>query len=342
MISKNQKDNLCRWDGVRLGWYEVWFFTLNHLASGCGFWFRYTIEAPVNPTKLPEADVWGFFFDPSHPSNNFGVKMTYPIDYFEWGKGNDFLVKIGNNFLGSKRAKGDLSDASHRVTWDLAFRSESETYYHIPGLIRKLHPTKTTVCSPNLNLRLNGQITIDGQNFYLQNDPGCQSHLWGQKHAEAWAWIHCNAFGSKSEALLEGIAARTKLTKHISTPLFSSLYLKYQGDEYRFSGFRIENDIQPGKPGEPGHWQFGARGLTTRLIGTAQCSNDKMLQVVYTDPDSDKVYCANSEVADLELRLDYRSMFGKWKPLANLCAKGTAHLEFGSRTPLFSSPPLFC
>jgi hypothetical protein len=57
-----------------------------------------------------------------------------------------------------------------------------------------------------------------------------------------------------------------------------------------------------------------------------------MLQVEYRDPDGEPLYCINSEVASLKLRLFRRVHAVRWRHVETITALGTAHLEHASRT----------
>src|SRR5262245_779117 len=78
----NFADNRCRFEGAATGHYEVWFLTLNDRATGCGFWFRYTIDVPEGKTQ-PEAGLWGSFFDAKEHSKNFGIVRSFPADSWQ-------------------------------------------------------------------------------------------------------------------------------------------------------------------------------------------------------------------------------------------------------------------
>ena len=50
---------------------------------------------------------------------------------------------------------------------------------------------ETTVYRPNILVPVSGTITVDGETVQLAGEPGGQTHLWGRKHAYAWAWGRC-------------------------------------------------------------------------------------------------------------------------------------------------------
>ena len=56
-----------------------------------------------------------------------------------------------------------------------------------------------------------------------------------------------------------------------------------------------------------------------------------MLQARYDDPDGEQLYCVNSEVANLKIRI-FRRIHGiRWRHVETVKAYATAHLEHGSR-----------
>src|SRR5215211_800239 len=76
----NYLDNLCRWDRRSANHYEVWFLTLNHIASNHGFWFRYTMESPSN--QEPKVALWAAAFNRRKPESNIGLKREYEVEQF--------------------------------------------------------------------------------------------------------------------------------------------------------------------------------------------------------------------------------------------------------------------
>ncbi|MBI1746169.1 MAG: hypothetical protein HYR55_06230 [Acidobacteria bacterium] len=321
-------DNLCRWDGVGAGHYEVWYCTMNHRSSGCGFWFRYTMEAPLSVQAPRRGELWALFFDPARPSSHIAIKESFPIEQFRKGAGEDSIVQIGNHGFGVNFLRGAAADADHEMTWDLGFQPSPTTYHHIPSLLRAALPLKSLVCSPNLDVRFRGTVRVDGRAFDFQNEPGCQSHLWGKKHAEAWLWLHCNNFADGADTVVEALAARPKILGW-TLPLTSSVYVRHQGKEYRFNSLQVKNEPAAGQ------WRFTAANSQIRVQGLAQCSSERFVQVTYHDPDGEPCYCCNSEIADFSLEL---SLKGLTPSSSTAQARGGAHFEIASRTPNSAVP----
>ena len=323
-------DNLCRWDGRSAPHYEVWFLTLNHRESQRGFWFRYTVEAPTcAPNARPSAALWAAVFNRRSPERNFGLKAEYEIDRLSFGGREDFRLRIGDGCLALSNAVGRVTNGDHTVEWDLNYIPCDRTYHHVPrALIHLARPT-SFVCSPNLDTRFSGRISVDGEDVILENEPGCQSHLWGRKHVDDWVWVHSNAFENHPGTVFEGLAARPRRAG-LKLPRVQSLYLRHRGQDHRFTRLRVAEQWQR-KLGM-GYWSFSAMNSRVYIEGAAQCRLRDMLQAEYVDPDGEGLFCINSEVANLKIRLFRRTHGVRWRHIETIKAYATAHVEHASRT----------
>ncbi|MFY9555767.1 MAG: tocopherol cyclase family protein [Blastocatellia bacterium] len=325
----NFSDNLCRWDGRSAPHYEVWFLTLNHRASQRGFWFRYSLESvPAAGGLKASAALWAASFSRAACDLNFGVKRTYAIDQFAFDGFEQFCLKIGEGVFSPSRAAGKVDSGDHCIEWDLAYPACETTYHHVNRTLNRLARPSSFVCSPNLDTRFSGRIVIDGREIVLDNEPGCQSHLWGRKHVDDWVWVHSNAFENHPGTVFEGLAARPRRAGRTLPPI-QSLYLRHRGEEFRFVRLRFKEQWQR-KLGM-GYWSFSAMNSRLYIEGAAQCRQRDMLQAEYIDPDGEPLYCINSEVANLKVRLFRRVHGVTWRHVETIKAYATAHLEHASR-----------
>jgi Tocopherol cyclase len=325
--ASNFSDNLCRWDGRSANHYEVWFLTLNHRASQRGFWFRYSLESPSG--QQPRTALWAAAFNRRNPELNIGLKREYGIDQFAFEGRENFSLRISDGEFSGSRASGRVVSDDHSIEWNLSFEPNLKTYHHITRTINQLSRPSSFVCSPNLDARYSGTVICDGQEFLLEDEPGCQSHLWGRKHVNEWVWVHSNAFENHPGTVFEGLAARTRRAGRTFPPI-QSLYLRHRGAEHRFVRMRLAEQWQR-KLGI-GYWSFSAMNRNIYLEGTAQCRLRDMLQVEYTDPDGERLYCINSEVASMKIRLFRRAHGLKWRHIETIKASNTTHLEHACRT----------
>jgi hypothetical protein len=335
----NWADNRPRWDGESPGHYEVWFLTFNHRASHRGFWIRYTIDSPLPVigsgdttllTAEPRTALWAGYFDRSTPGDNFVIKQYIANGCFSPDSSDvDEALTFSGGLLSPDRATGAVESEAHRMSWDLSFIPSDATYHHVnPAMSRLLKPS-SFILSPNLASRFSGTVTVDGKVIRFENEPGCQTHLWGRKRLDEWVWVHSNAFDKHSETVFEGLAGRPKRVGRMLPPVYS-LLLRHGGEEHRFVRLRLAEQWQ--RRLGMGYWSFTATSSRLHVDGVAQCRLRDMLQVEYRDPDGEPLYCINSEVANLKLRLFRRVHAVRWRHVETINALGTAHLEHASRT----------
>ncbi|MEW6734904.1 MAG: tocopherol cyclase family protein [Acidobacteriota bacterium] len=325
----NFADNECRFSGQRTGHYEVWFITLNDPISGCGFWFRYTIDVRQGTTQ-PEPGLWGCFFHAHDHNKTFGLRRSFPASAWQTSNASEGLViGIGQNALHNSRLYGRLAEGGRSISWDLKLEPATETFQHIDPLARDLFKPKTLICAPNLAVKFSGRVEVNGEEFQLEKAVGCQQHIWGSKHTESWAWAHCNFFENEPDAVFEGLAARPKRGPFTMPPL-TLAYLRYRGEHFYFN--KIRHLIMARNRFGDFEWQFTTGDSLIRLYGEASALTNNMLQVEYPDPDGARTFCLNSEIGSLTLNLERRSRrFTKWQPFAKLISSGTTHFERASR-----------
>lgn len=331
VIAANFADNTCRWEGRGAPHYEVWFLTLNHRASQRGFWFRYTLESPAGSLdgSRPTASLWAAAFARSSYEKTFGLKQEYAVDQFSFEGREEFRLTVGESVFSSSRAAGRVATGSHSLEWDLSYAPCQKTYHHVSRTLIRLARPSSFVCSPNLDTRFSGTIVVDGEAIVLDQEPGCQSHLWGRKHVDDWVWVHSNAFENHPDTVFEGLAARPRRAGRTLPPI-QSLYLRHRGEEHRLVRLRLAEQWQR-KLGM-GYWSFSAMNTRVYIEGAAQCRLRDMIQAEYSDPDGERLYCINSEVANLKIRLFRRTRGVRWRHVETIKAYATAHLEHASRT----------
>jgi hypothetical protein len=278
----------------------------------------------------PVASLWAAAFSRAAYDDNLGLKHAYDIDHCEFDRADDFKIRIGEAMLSSTHARGSVQQGANSIEWDLSYVPCQSTYHHASKALIRLARPSSFVCSPNLDTRFTGRIVVNGKTIELEDEPGCQSHLWGRKHVDDWVWVHSNAFEKHPGTVFEGLAARPRRAGRTLPPI-QSLYLRHRGEEYRFVRLRLSEQWQH-KLGM-GYWSFSAMNTRMYLEGTAQCRMRDMLQAKYSDPDGEALYCVNSEIANLKIRLFRRTHGVSWRHVETIKAYATAHLEHAARVP---------
>lgn len=329
--SPSEPDNVRRWDGRSPGHYEVWYLTLNHRASATGAWIRYTLDAPLAGPAC--AELWFGHFDARRPDRTFGIHRAFPISEMV-AEADPFAVSIGGALLRHDRARGEIAGDGHRAAWDLSWSPAPRTHHHLPPLFYRTFGGRrslgdTTVLAPNLDVAMHGWLEVDGRRIELDGEPGGQTHLWGRKHAHAWAWGRATAFEGHPGAAMEALTAQLKKRGRVLPPL-TVLTLYLDGEELRFNHLR-DLARNRGRFGT-GFYRFAAASSLARVEGEFSCRPEDMLMTEYADPDGEASFCANSEVADLRVTVFRRSRpLGRWREAAVLHASRTAHFEVARR-----------
>lgn len=322
-----EADNAMVWRPGQAGHYEVWYLTMNHRASRTGYWIRYTLEAPTHGDAY--AQLWFAFFSKDDPTKNFAINRRVPIASLV-AQAAPFQVTIGDAVLRHDAMKGALSGDGHRVSWDLTWLPAARTHRHLPDLIYSTSFADTRVLSPNLDVPVRGTIEVDGATYTMDGEPGGQTHVWGRKHAHEWAWGHCNAFEGRRGAALETLTARLK-RRGVVLPALTVLTLYIDGERLGFTDF-TDTLLGRGRFGT-GTYTFAAQGAFARVEGEFTCRPEDMILTEYADPDGEAAWCANTETADLRVRVWRRAFLGRWREDHVLHAAGTGHFEVAKRSP---------
>ena len=337
VFTQDGTENRMRWDRSRNSFIEVWYATVNHSQTGGGLWLRYTLTIPKNGDAYCE--LWGFFFDPAGGSS-FAGKQRFSIDRLGAPNGRDdgALVRIGDAWLSETHLEGGISSKDRRMEWSLDIEPAARCFQHIPApLRRRVEQRVSTLCSPNLAVPFNGTVKLDDLVLEFDGAMGQQSHRWGRRHAASWAWAHCGDFQSEAAAVFEGVAARSNLGP-FPIPTTTLLYLSYEGEDLCFN--ELSSALRARGRYEMPTWAFTASNETWRIVGAARGLPRRMMQVTYTDPDGSNRYCANSEIADLDIEVFRRTDRG-WRHIDSLVAMRNAHLEFGRKEPFVEIPVSF-
>ncbi|MGN6867067.1 MAG: hypothetical protein ACTHMY_01560 [Solirubrobacteraceae bacterium] len=313
--------NTLRWNG-RPGHYEVYYVTLTDGSSGIGVWIRYTMTAPG------EAALWFVADDPAR--GVIARKALRPIDELQAKTGE---LRIGDAVLSDRGTTGGFED----VAWDLRWTPSGRSYSHVHPVAERLGLVQSVLELPHADLAIEGTITYCGARLELNGARGGQAHIWGSKHADNWAWVHCNDLRDDRgepvlDAFVDAVSVRARRGGREIGP-FTPVLGRFRGRDFlSVSPLRVLTNWSTfGLTG----WRFEAIAGARKLIAEVDAERDRLAGVTYNDPDGDSAYCYNTGTASIRLHLYERApRVGGWAHAAAFGAQGRAHFEYAQRVPV--------
>jgi hypothetical protein len=316
--------NALRWDGSP-GHYEVHYLTMTDPATGTGLWIRSTILAPTAGDAT--CSLW--FIATTRDGPPVARKATFPIDRLQ-ASAEPFSLCIAGAELTDRGYRGAFED----VAWDLRWEP-GRGYDHVDPLLRRAKLATTVLTLPHGDIAIEGTVTLPGGELRLDGVHGGQAHLWGSKHSSRWAWAHCGDLQTPDgepapDAFLDGVSVIVnRFGREIgpSTPVVGRLFGR---DFLATSPLRVAR--APSRFALTS-WTFEARDGDRRVLGEVDAPRASLAGVTYTDPDGDRAYCYNSEVASMRL-----AVFDGDRFEGTLSSHGRAHFEYAQREPIPDLP----
>jgi hypothetical protein len=257
--------NSLRWDGCA-GHYEVYYLTLTDAASGVGAWIRYTMTAPG------DAALWFVVDDPVR--GVIARKALRPLDQLKASAGE---LRIGDAVLSDRGAAGAFED----VAWDLRWTPSGRSYSHVHPVAGRLGLAQSVLELPHADLAIEGAVMFAGTRLELQGARGGQAHIWGSKHADNWAWVHCNDLHDERGARVHGafidaVSVRTRRAGREIGP-FTPVVGRFEGRDFlSVSPLRVmTNWSSYALTG----WRFEAIAGARKLIVEVDAERDRLAGV---------------------------------------------------------------
>jgi hypothetical protein len=325
--------NALQWDGSP-GHYEVYYLTLTDPATGVGVWIRYTMVAPLEQVGEPATcSLWFLLMDPrSGRQPTFGRKLSLPVDQLR-AERKPFKLTVGDAALTDAGMTGGFED----VSWDLRWQPAPKGYEHVHPALRRARVAQTVLVLPHADLEIDGTIAFGEQRLELSAARGGQAHLWGTKHANSWAWVHCNDFFTSAGepvpgAFVDGVSVIVqRFGREVgpSTPVVGCV------DGQDFVSTTPRRVLGNASTFGLTEWRFEAVAGNRKLIGEVQADRGQLAGVTYHDPDGELAYCYNGETASMQLHVYEKSrQIRGWALRDTLVAPGRAHFEYAQRTPI--------
>jgi hypothetical protein len=315
--------NVLQWDGTP-GHYEVYYLSATDPASGIGIWIRYTMVAPLSGDAT--CSLWFMAMDPAGEVR-LGRKTSFPVDRLV-ADPEPFRLQVADSELSDRGMAGGFDDVSWELRWE-----PSRAYEHVHPLLRRGRIAKTVLTLPHADLSIDGTVGFAGRELTLEGARGGQAHLWGSKHANRWAWVHCNDFAGHDGAFVDGVSVFVpRFGREIgpSTPVVGRLL----DDDFVANGPTAVVRA-PSRFGLT-NWQFEATARKRRIVCEVEAPRASLVGVTYYDPDGELAYCYNSEAATMRVSVFDKARRGRsqWIPRDTLEADGRAHFEYAQREPV--------
>ncbi len=333
----SERDNAVRWKG-RPGAYEAYYVIFHDAPSKTAWWLRYTLMAPLKGEAVVE--IWGNFFD-GKSGRTVALKEMAPASKATLSA-SPFRFSLGGSELTHSSARGRLKGAEGEMEWDLKWEPSPDSFRHLPGFIYALPLPVARVASPNLAVKISGRASVNGTAYEFRGAPGHETHHWGRRHAPGWAWGHCDTFKEDPDFVFEGFSVRPSRggrrgdevdpVKPRAGREGILTIVHFERPGHRFTFNRLSDLRRTESRWELGRWTFAAERGDTRFEGEITAEPALMVQLEYIDPDDSRLYCANSELADMRLKVFQREG-GQWALQKELTAEGTACFEATGREP---------
>jgi hypothetical protein len=300
------------------GWYEVFYVTVA-VGGGRSVWLRWTLLRPCAGEAT--CALWACAFDRERP-RWFAARRSLPAS--AWSVRDAGGVRVGDAELNPSGCAGEVADASGRpMRWELSWRPIAEPAAYFPAAVERAAGAATFPIAAVPLARATGWIEVDGERIAVDGAPAQQSHLFGGRHANRWGWVHALGFEDDPDGFLTLIWARPQRAGgHI--PAVSALLLRVDGTVHRSTGMRAVRWSDLGGDGV----LFRGRAGDARVAASVRAPVGMLTGVTYHDPDGSEVFCANTEVADLEATV---TVGDQRRPVRCVTACG---FERGSRTPM--------
>ncbi len=284
-------------------YYEVWYGKIN-IAPGQAFWFRYTLSDGTHANIA----TWAIHFANNQittAKSSFPLKELSPCNHLLLTENNLIsnqepqVFHRGDIRLDRKQAIGYAKD----IKWNLTFEDSQKRFLLFPKWLYQFGFAKSFYASHFLDLNFSGMIQIKQTTYEIKNAKGMMGHIYGKKHAQEWAWAHCNVFtnAGADNVVFEGISARVKMGPWLS-PVLSSFVCFVNDTCYTFSGFWKLTSASSCYGN--GKWQFKTQANGVSLSGELIADDPTTVALVeYRDPDNTPLWCRNSKLASLKLHL---------------------------------------
>lgn len=328
--------NLPHWRGDPR-FFEIWFLVVFIPGQQRALWLRYTLfsPAPGQPGQ-PRATLWAAAFDARSATPRLALKSILPIEDYVPRQDGTFGIHLGDAEFATGVCRGCVEQGGHSIAWDLSFDSSADHAERSSIILNPRLPLPTHVVHAHEGAKFRGTYSVDGQTYTIDNAPGLQKHLWGDKRVEELFWLYCPAFEEDSSARIEVTSVRPSRTLlgNIPFPALAPIWFESASGSYDFyAAWHLFRNVV--KLVGPGKLELSAASLLQSIAVEADCEMNTLVGYVYRDPQGMDLYVAQSDIASCEVRLFERPHpFASFRQTQKFTCNHGAAIEFHLPEPL--------
>ena len=327
------------YDGVRYqasakhGHVESYFLKANDPKSRRAVWLKTTIYAGDRDPQRAVAEAWAVAFDGrGEGGEHVAVKANVPFDSARFDP-SQMKVNVDGCTFERGSAHGKIETGDRTIAWDFTFDAGGAPLVHFPRAWMYEAPFPSSkIVSPLPDIRVSGEMTVNGAKWTLDRWPGLLGHNWGRSHAELYAWGHCNVWddggAGADELVFEGTSARVRVGRgklSVLAPMMSILCVRHRGVRYDLNGamdlVKNRGEITARR------WRFRGKNALVAVEGEMWGETDDFVGLFYANPDGAMTHCLNSKIAHARIDVTPRG-----RAPIRLRTRSAA-LEIGTRDP---------
>jgi len=227
-------------------------------------------------------------------------------------------------------SQGNLTNKTtgDTISWSFDHAVDSEGLQHQRG---SWHPLALSdrehIMTPQISSVAQGEVTLNGTPYELNNAAIMLGHRWGRSRYEDWTWVHCNHFDEGTVEAFEGLVYKGSGPGRF-LPRWTILHVRLPGERITMNGileqFRIRNQR------EALYWKFTGTAGDRRITGWCKGSSEHAVTMDQLDPDGRVVSCATTAIANAEIQISERSN-AAWTALAHGQSREGATIQQGFR-----------
>ena len=270
-------------------------------------WLKTTILARAGKSS-PVADVWCCTFD-GITGQTWGHRETVPLDQARL-EGTPLEIEIAgcrfNLDPEQGTTEGYLENERGSCRWDLTWRpvdgllGAPMSIFPFRWMLHTSLPKAKTV-TPHPALVFSGTMEWSGDGISADNWLGMQGHNWGSEHTPRYAWGQCIFLEQGvPTCMMEGFSGRVAIGGKLTPPI-SALEVRYGARVYRFNHLlNLWNQEATIRYPE---WHLKLKGSGGLAELRMKANPDEMACLGYVNPNGELLYCLNSKLADVHLKV---------------------------------------